>query len=135
MAHSLELRAPFCDHQVIEEVLRISPNLKIPGFRLKGLLKAAYADILPPRVLSHRKQGFMVPLSRWLRTELREVMEELLATDRVRARGVFKPDAVEALKQEHLAETRSHSDRLWTLMMLELWIQASLDASGPWTLQ
>jgi asparagine synthase (glutamine-hydrolysing) len=135
MAHSLELRAPFCDHRMIEESLRIPPSLKIPGFHLKGLLKAAFADVLPPQVLSHRKQGFMIPLGRWLRTELRDAMEELLATDRVRARGLFMPGAVEALKQEHLAETRSHSDRLWTLMMLELWIQASLDVSGPWTLQ
>jgi asparagine synthase (glutamine-hydrolysing) len=135
MAHSLELRAPFCDHRVVEESLRIPPSTKIPGFRLKGLLKAAFADVLPPQVLSHRKQGFMIPLGRWLRTELRDTMEELLATDRVRARGLFMPDAVEALKQEHLAGTRSHGDRLWTLMMLELWIQTSLDASGPWTLQ
>jgi len=135
MAHSLELRAPFCDHRVVEESLRIPPSTKIPGFRLKGLLKAAFADVLPPQVLSHRKQGFMIPLGRWLRTELRDAMEELLAPACVRARGLFMPDAVEALKQEHLAETRSHSDRLWTLMMLELWIQASLDASGPWTLR
>jgi len=135
MAHSLELRAPFCDHRVVEESLRIPPSTKIPGFRLKGLLKAAFADVLPPPVLSHRKQGFMIPLGRWLRTDLRDVMEELLAPDRVRARGLFRPDAVETLKREHLAETRSHSDRLWTLMMLELWIQASLDADGPWTLQ
>jgi asparagine synthase (glutamine-hydrolysing) len=135
MAHSLELRAPFCDHRVVEESLRIPPGTKIPGFRLKGLLKAAFADVLPPPVLSHRKQGFMIPLGRWLRTDLHDVMEELLAPDRVRARGLFRPDAVEALKREHLTETRSHSDRLWSLMMLELWIQASLDADGPWTLQ
>jgi asparagine synthase (glutamine-hydrolysing) len=77
----------------------------------------------------------MIPLGRWLRTDLHDVMEELLAPDRVRARGLFRPDAVEALKREHLSQTRSHSDRLWSLMMLELWIQASLDADGPWTLQ
>ena len=134
MAHSLELRAPFCDHRIIEESLRIPPSLKIPGFRLKGLLKAAFADTLPPQVLSHRKQGFMVPLGRWLRTELRDVMEELLAPDHVRTRGLFMPDAVEALKREHLTETRSHSDRLWTLMMAELWMRSYLDGGGFWTL-
>jgi asparagine synthase (glutamine-hydrolysing) len=135
MAHSLELRAPFCDHRVVEESLRIPPSTKIPGFRLKGLLKAAFADVLPPQVLSHRKQGFMIPLGRWLRTELRDAMEELLATDRVRARGLFMPDAVEALKQEHLAETRSHSDRLWTLMMLELWMGEYMDGTTSWKLE
>jgi asparagine synthase (glutamine-hydrolysing) len=135
MAHSLELRAPFCDHRVVEESLRIPPSTKIPGFRLKGLLKAAFADVLPPPVLSHRKQGFMIPLGRWLRTELHDVMEELLAPDRVRARGLFRPDAVETLKREHLAETRSHSDRLWTLMMLELWMGGYMDGTTSWKLE
>jgi asparagine synthase (glutamine-hydrolysing) len=135
MAHSLELRAPFCDHLVIEESLRIPPRTKLPGFRLKGLLKTAFADLLPRQVITHRKQGFMVPLGRWLRTELRESMEDLLSLERVRTRGLFVPEAVERLKHEHLAGTRSHSDRLWTLMMAELWIRLYLDGHGPWTLR
>jgi asparagine synthase (glutamine-hydrolysing) len=133
MAHSLELRAPFCDHRVIEESLRIPPAAKIPGLRLKGLLKAAFADVLPPPVLSHQKQGFMIPLGRWLRTDLRDIMEDLLSPERVRARGLLSPSVVEDLKREHLAGTRSHSDRLWTLMMLELWMRQSLDGTGLWT--
>jgi asparagine synthase (glutamine-hydrolysing) len=135
MAHSLELRAPFCDHRVIEESLRIPPDMKIPGFRLKGLLKAAFADVLPAQVLSHRKQGFMIPLGRWLRTDLRDMMEELLSPDRVRLRGLFFPEAVEALKREHLGGIRSHSDRLWTLMMAELWMRQYLDRGGFWILR
>ena len=135
MAHSLELRAPFCDHEVIEESLRIPSGVKIPGFRLKGLLKAAFADVLPPRVLSHRKQGFMIPLGRWLRTDLRGMREECLSPDRIRLRGLFAPDTVEALKKEHLDGSRSHSDRLWTLMMAELWMRHYLDTGGSWTLR
>jgi len=134
MAHSMELRAPFCDHRVIEESLRIPPAMKLPGFRLKGLLKTAFADVLPPEVLSHRKQGFMIPLGSWLRTDLREMMEDLLSPEQVRTRGLFVPKAVEALKQEHLARIRCHSDRLWTLMMCELWMRTYLDTHGPWTL-
>ena len=134
MAHSLELRAPFCDHRVIEESLRIPPAVKIPGLRLKGLLKAAFADVLPPPVLSHRKQGFMIPLGRWLRTDLRDVMDDLLSPERIQARGLFTPSVVEGLKQEHLHGARSHSDRLWTLMMAELWMRQYLDGGGPWSL-
>jgi asparagine synthase (glutamine-hydrolysing) len=135
MAHSLELRAPFCDHEVVEESLRIPSGVKLPGFHLKALLKAAFADVLPPRVLSHRKQGFMIPLGRWLRTDLRNPMEDLLSPDRVRTRGLFIPDAIEALKREHSSQVRSHSDRLWTLMMAELWMRHYLDAGGLWTLR
>jgi asparagine synthase (glutamine-hydrolysing) len=134
MAHSLELRAPFCDHRVIEESLRIPPAVKMPGLRLKGLLKAAFADVLPPPVLSHRKQGFMIPLGLWLRTDLREAMEDLLSPERLRARGLFVPETVQAMKREHLDGTRSHGDRLFTLMMAELWLRHYLDGGGSWSL-
>ncbi len=127
MAHSLELRAPFCDHRLIEESLAIPPAVKLPGFRLKGLLKQAFADVLPPEILNHRKQGFMIPLGRWLRTELREAMEDLLSAQRLRARGLFVSAAVDSLKNEHLSGARNHSDRLWALMMLELWMREYLD--------
>ena len=132
MAHSLELRAPFCDHHVIEESLDLPPKIKVPGIRLKGLLKSAFADVLPREVLSHRKQGFMVPLGRWLRTDLRDLLDDLLSPERIRGRGLFDPAFVEALKQEHLCGARSHSDRLWTLMITELWMRQYLDGSALW---
>jgi asparagine synthase (glutamine-hydrolysing) len=134
MAHSLELRAPFCDHRVIETSLAIPPALKAPGFRLKGLLKAAYADVLPPSVLAHRKQGFMIPLARWLRTDLRPLLDDLLDPGQVRARGLFRVEAVQRLKAEHASGRRSHGDRLWTLMMAELWLREYLDHRGGWSL-
>ena len=127
MAHSLELRAPFCDHRLIELSLAIAPCVKLARGRLKAVLKAAFADVLPAGLLTPRKQGFMIPLGRWLRTDLREVMEDLLASGCVRARGLFVPAAVEALKREHLERRRSHADRLFCLMMLELWMREYLD--------
>lgn len=135
MAHSLELRAPFCDHRVVEESLKIPPAVKLPGFRLKGLLKQVFADVLPPEVLNHRKQGFMIPLGRWLRTDLREAMEDLLSDRCVRMRSLLIPQAVHQLKDEHLSGARNHSDRLWTLMMLELWMREYLDVRGPWRIE
>ena len=100
MAHSLELRAPFCDHRLIELSLAIAPAVKLARGRLKAVLKAAFADVLPRELLTRRKQGFMIPLGRWLRTDLREAMEDLLSGDRVRARGLFAPTVVETLKRE-----------------------------------
>jgi asparagine synthase (glutamine-hydrolysing) len=107
----------------------------MPGGRLKGLLKAAFAGVLPREVLAHRKQGFMIPLGDWLRRDLRPTMDDLLAPERVRARGLFDPYAVEAMKRQHLSGARTHADRLWTLMMLELWMHEYLDARGRWTLR
>ena len=135
MAHSLEVRAPFCDHRIIEQSLRLSSSAKMPGGRLKGLLKAAFAGVLPREVLAHRKQGFMIPLGDWLRRDLRPTLDDLLAPDCVRARGLFDADAVETLKREHLSGTRTHADRLWTLMMLELWTREYLDERGRFALR
>jgi asparagine synthase (glutamine-hydrolysing) len=77
----------------------------------------------------------MIPLGDWLRRDLRPTMDDLLAPDCVRARGLFDPSAVEALKREHLSGARTHADRLWTLMMLELWTREYLDERGRWTLR
>ena len=132
MAHSLELRAPFCDHRLIERSLAIAPRVKLPGVRLKGLLRQAFAGVLPPSVVRRRKQGFMIPLAGWLRTDLRPLMEQLLAPDVVAARGLFAPAAVDALIQEHLRGRKTHADRLWALMMTELWLREYLDGATAW---
>jgi asparagine synthase (glutamine-hydrolysing) len=134
MAHGLEVRAPFCDHRLIETSLAIPPDRKMPGFRLKALLKRAFADVLPREVLEHPKQGFMIPLGQWLRADLRPNLDDLLAPERVAARGLFVPAEVARLKREHLSGARSHADRLWSLMILELWIRQHLDARGSWAL-
>jgi len=134
MARSLELRAPFCDHRLIEFSLTIPAAAKLEGFRLKALLKAAFADVLPPTVVNRRKQGFMIPLSRWLRTTLRDLVDDTLAPERVRARGLWRPEVVARLVSEHLAGARTHGDRIWTLVVLELWMREYLDGRGAWRL-
>ncbi len=135
MANSLEVRAPFCDHRIVEESLRLSPRAKMPGGRLKGLLKTAFTGVLPQEVLDHRKQGFMIPLGDWLRRDLRPTLVDLLAPDCVRARGLFDVDTVEEMKREHLSGARTHADRLWTLMMAEQWMREYLDQRGRWSLR
>jgi asparagine synthase (glutamine-hydrolysing) len=130
MSHSLEVRAPFCDHRLVEASLGLASRTKMPRGRLKALLKTAFAGVLPDEVLSHPKQGFMIPLGDWLRRDLRPTLDELLAPDRIRARGLFEVEAVERLKREHLSGARTHADRLWTLMMAEVWMREYLDQHG-----
>jgi asparagine synthase (glutamine-hydrolysing) len=134
MAHGLEIRAPFCDHRLVEASLAIPPGRRMAGLRLKALLKRAFADVLPREVLTHPKQGFMIPLGQWLRADLRPSLDDLLAPERVAARRLFVPAEVERLKREHLTGARGHADRLWALMILEQWIRQHLDAGGPWAL-
>ena len=117
--------------RAFEMSLALPPTLKLRGGRLKALLKGAFADVLPPAVLAQPKRGFMIPLARWLRRDLRDMLQDLLAPAHVRARGLFEPAAVARLMAEHLDGTRAHGDRLWTLIMTELWMRRYCDRHRP----
>jgi asparagine synthase (glutamine-hydrolysing) len=122
MAASLELRAPLLDHTFVELVGRIPARLKFRGFRgLKGLLRHALADRLPPEIRTRRKQGFGVPIGTWLRGPLAPVLHQLLAETRLRAGGVFDPTAIGRLVAEHGAGVRDHARTLWALLVFESW--------------
>lgn len=121
MAHGLEARAPLVDHLLLEFTARLPATFKLRRMTTKYILKRAVKGLLPEATLGRRKQGFGVPLSFWLRGSLRPLMEEILLSDRAFRRGLFKPDVVRALVEEHLSGRRDRAHVLWTLMMLELW--------------
>lgn len=121
MAHSLEVRSPFLDTALAEFVAPLPSTMKLPGFSTKHLLKQAIADRVPPETLTKRKQGFSVPIARWLREELREFAADHLHRSQVAAAGLLRQPAVDALLADHLRGDVDHCHRLWTLLMLELW--------------
>src|SRR4029077_16097838 len=90
MAHSLELRSPFLDHEVVALGLALPDSLKTRGLRGKVALRRAFAADLPPEINDRGKTGFGVPLGRWFRSDLRDLARELLSGDR----GWFRPEAV-----------------------------------------
>ena len=126
MAASLELRVPFCDRRLVETVWSIAPGLR-SGPGLKPLLRHAMEPLLPPATLARPKRGFSLPLARWLRGPLAELAADLLSEARLRRRGLLRPAPVVRLIDEHRAGRRSHADRLFALMVLELWQQAFRD--------
>jgi asparagine synthase (glutamine-hydrolysing) len=124
MAHSLELRSPFLDHEVVALGLALPDSLKVRRREGKVALRRAFADALPPNVAARGKTGFGVPLGRWFRSDLREVAHDLLATDR----GWFRPATVRQLLEEHESGRADHGHRLWCLLMLELWVREHVEA-------
>jgi asparagine synthase (glutamine-hydrolysing) len=128
MAHSLELRSPLLDHEVLELGVSLPDSLKVRGLRGKVALRLAFADALPPEVARRGKSGFGVPISRWFRGELRELAADTLLGERARARGQLRPAAVERLLADHVAGRTDHGHRLWCLLMLELWQQRYADS-------
>lgn len=119
MANGLEVRCPFLDPEVVELGLAIPSKLK----RGKAILKKAFADLLPPKIRSRKKMGFSIPLAEWLRGRWRGLLEDTLLGP---LRGPFQREAVGRLVREHLAGTRDHRDRLWLLLMFELWARRFL---------
>ena len=124
MAHSLELRSPFLDHEVLALGLALPDSLKTRGREGKVALRRAFAAELPPEVLQRGKTGFGVPLGRWFRSDLRELAHDLLSNDR----GWFRQDAVQRLLGEHESGRADHGHRLWCLLMLELWVREHVEA-------
>ena len=124
MAHSLELRSPLLDHEVVELGLALPDRLKARGREGKVALRRAFAAELPPEVAERGKTGFGVPLGRWFREDLRELTRDVLSTDR----GWFRRDTVIGLLDEHESGRRDHGHRLWCLLMLELWVREHVES-------
>jgi asparagine synthase (glutamine-hydrolysing) len=120
MAHALEVRVPLLDHHLVELAAAIPPDLKVPGFRTRAIYRRALAGVLPPRILTRGKQGYSLPLKRWLRHELRDYMIQLLDGSEV-VRAHFDRDGVRAMIGEHLARRANHNHTLWALINLTLW--------------
>jgi asparagine synthase (glutamine-hydrolysing) len=120
MAVSLEVRCPLLDHRLMELAARIPSGLKLRGGEGKYIFKRAVSKVLPPEVLSRRKQGFVMPIAEWFRGELRELAEGVLfeasAPD-----GLLDRAAVERLWQQHQSRLRDYSRPLWAVLMFRLW--------------
>jgi len=130
MAASLEARVPLLDHKLIEFVCRRVPAaLKFDGAETKAIFKRAVRGLVPDELLDRPKQGFGVPIEKWINRELRDRMRETLLERRTRERGYFEPSYVELLLDEHARGRRDHSMRLWALFVLELWHRSYADSA------
>jgi asparagine synthase (glutamine-hydrolysing) len=120
MRHALEVRSPFMDHELIEFAAQFrAPQLLKGG--PKRMLREAFADLLPAWVFKRKKMGFAVPIGEWFRGELRPMLHDHLFAADSFAAGHFNTAVVRRLVEEHEAERVDHSQRLYALLMLELW--------------
>jgi len=128
MANSLECRAPFLDHRLVEFAARLPIRSKVRGRGAKYILREAFADLLPPRIARRGKMGFGVPLGTWFRHELRDYARQILLDRRSLERGYFRPQAVQQMLEEHQTGSFDHGYRLWGLLVCELWHRQWVDA-------
>lgn len=123
MAHSLELRVPFLDHEVACVGLWLRDRDKVRGVQTKRALRRLAASRLPTAIARRPKQGFEVPISRWLREDLAEITGDLLSPDRLGRRGLVDASVAQRLLDQHRRGSADHGLRLYSLLVLELWCE------------
>jgi asparagine synthase (glutamine-hydrolysing) len=135
MAHSVEARSPFLDHELMEFAASLPAEHKLAGTSGKRLLKSALRGRLPDEILDRPKMGFGVPLAHWFRNDLRELPTDVLLDPRSLDRGYFRRSEIERLIKEHRERRADHASRLWVLLQLEFWhrevVEAPRRPSGP----
>jgi asparagine synthase (glutamine-hydrolysing) len=127
MAVSLETREPLLDHKLLEYVATIPSSLKLRNGTTKYLLKKLLERRLPASILERPKQGFAAPVGQWLAGPLASMGHDLLLDGRLAGRGILRDSEVRRLWSEHGAGRADHHNRVWSLMMLELWFRQFID--------
>jgi len=122
MAVSLESRAPFLDHRVVEFAWTVPMSEKLTRSTSKAILRKLARRYLPQAIFEQPKMGFCVPVERWLRGPLREWAEELLDERRLRQEGILNVRAVRGLWAALLAGKRRHERVVWNILMLQAWL-------------
>jgi asparagine synthase (glutamine-hydrolysing) len=128
MAHSVEARSPFLDHQLMEFAASLPPAAKLRAGDGKRLLRHALRGRIPDAILDRPKMGFGVPLGRWFREDLRSLPADVLLDPRTLGRGYFREQELAALIEDHRSGVADNSARLWSLLQLELWHREVVDA-------
>jgi asparagine synthase (glutamine-hydrolysing) len=134
MAHSLEVRVPLLDHELLEFAAIIPPELKIKKMQKKYILKQAAVGLLPDEILHREKRGFSIPLAFWLRNELKPLVQDVLSIKEMRRLGYFRPTEVERIVKEHFSSRANHENKIWALLMFSLWHRSFIEArvTEPW---
>jgi asparagine synthase (glutamine-hydrolysing) len=122
MAHSIEARVPFLDHELWEFAAGLPSRMLLNGSQPKGLLREAVRDLLPPEILARRKWGLAAPYSDWLRRpRLSDWAEEALSESALAEAGYFEAEAVRRLRAEHQSGRRNHARALMGVIGTQEW--------------
>jgi asparagine synthase (glutamine-hydrolysing) len=139
MSHSLELRVPLVDVEVVNfsrtcrDEYKLHPSggdgIHYQASGAKRVLIHALRDLLPAEIDRRPKRGFMLPLEHWMRKDFRPVVEDACSFDTIVRRGLIDPNVIVPTWQAAQAgEAGNNYPKLWSLMVFELWCRTVLDA-------
>jgi asparagine synthase (glutamine-hydrolysing) len=121
MQNSLEVRAPFLDHRIVEFASQLPERYKLRGFTKKYILKKLAAKYLPEEIIERPKKGFGIPITEWLKAGLKEPMLDLLSKESLDRQGIFDYDNVASIVDQHLKGNANNRKQIWNLMCFQLW--------------
>ncbi len=121
MAASLEVRVPLLDHRVVEYTTKLPDSLKYRNGEGKYIFRRLLSRYVPSNMFERPKMGFGVPIDKWFRNELKDLLLDYLSPERLKKEGVFDQYLVEEKIKEHLSGEVNHQYRLWSLLMWEMW--------------
>jgi asparagine synthase (glutamine-hydrolysing) len=130
MAHSLEVREPLMDHELVEWVASLPSSLKVRGQEGKFLLKKAMEPLLSDDILYRPKMGFAVPLADWFRGPLKQRLRDAVLGQRLADTGWFDRSYLTHLVEAHQSGARDYSAPLWTLLMFEAFLRVVVDEAA-----
>ena len=127
MAHGVEVRVPFLDKRVVEVAASLDVNMKQRGKEGKWILKKMAGRYLPKSIIYRPKSSFGAPLRRWLKHDLKPLVDDLLSEASLQQRGLFKPEAVHKLIKQDRCGQEDYSYPIFSLLCIELWCRIFLD--------
>ena len=123
MQHSLEVRVPLLDHRFCEAAFALSGSLKLHRGHSKYIFIETFKDLLPPAILTRPKWGFEVPIGKWLKTELKYLVDEYLAPVKINQQGIFHSPTIKTLAHQLYSNQEDTSWQLWNLIAFQAWYE------------
>jgi asparagine synthase (glutamine-hydrolysing) len=127
MAHSLESRVPYLDHELVEFCLGIPAKLKLTQGVTKAVLRNAMRESLPAPTAGRGQHGFVVPIGDWIRGEWRELVTDLSRDSRARSRGIFDPVRIDQIISEHMSGQADWKSPIFGFLLTEIWHRTYVD--------
>ncbi|MFC1884324.1 asparagine synthase (glutamine-hydrolyzing) [Thermodesulfobacteriota bacterium] len=123
MHHSLEVRVPFLDHKFLELCSTIPPETKMKWFQKKYLIKKVVRKLLPREVINHRKQGFVGPMTQWLKKDLKDYINKTLISESYGKNETINKNAVKRLVDNHFSGKNIHDTPIWGMLVFQSWLK------------
>ncbi len=124
MANSLEVRAPFLDHRLIEYSFTLPDELKIQGDIVKLLLRESFTDLLPASILNWEKHGFNLPMHIWLRGDLKELVMDTLNPNTLRQGGLLNANVMTSVLDQFINHNVPCERLVYSLYVFQQWWHA-----------